>query len=81
MGAKTENLDNKYELLKKIITPIYEGEVIKNHLKKNNLSNITVINSCAVTEEAEKKVAEKDTIDGIQINDLNKDIQKKEFLV
>ena len=36
---------------------IYEGEVIKNHLKQNNLTNITVINSCAVTEEAEKKVA------------------------
>ena len=35
---------------------IYEGEIIKNHLKKNNLKNITVINSCAVTEEAEKKV-------------------------
>ncbi len=36
---------------------IYEGEVIKNHLKQNNLTNVTVINSCAVTEEAEKKVA------------------------
>ena len=36
---------------------IYEGEIIKNHLNKNKLSNVTVINSCAVTEEAEKKVA------------------------
>ena len=36
---------------------IYEGEIIKQHLKNNNLNNITVINSCAVTAEAEKKVA------------------------
>ncbi len=36
---------------------IYEGEIIKNHLNDNNLKNITVINSCAVTAEAEKKVA------------------------
>ena len=36
---------------------IYEGEIIKNHLKNSNLNNITVINSCAVTAEAEKKVA------------------------
>ena len=36
---------------------IYEGEIIKNHLKTNNLNNVTVINSCAVTEEAEKKVS------------------------
>ena len=35
---------------------IYEGEILKNHLKKHNLKNITVINSCAVTAEAEKKV-------------------------
>ena len=35
---------------------IYEGEIIRSHLKKNNLSNFTVINSCAVTENAEKKV-------------------------
>ena len=36
---------------------IYEGEIIKNHLKNENLDNITIINSCAVTAEAEKKVA------------------------
>jgi len=36
---------------------IYEGEIIKNHLSHNNLKHITVINSCAVTAEAEKKVA------------------------
>ena len=34
---------------------IYEGEIIKNHLNNNNIKNITVINSCAVTAEAEKK--------------------------
>tara|TARA_Y100001970_G_C14187467_1_gene833405 strand:- start:531 stop:1787 length:1257 start_codon:yes stop_codon:yes gene_type:complete len=36
---------------------IYEGEIIKNHLTNQKLSNITIINSCAVTAEAEKKVA------------------------
>ena len=36
---------------------IYEGEIIKNHLNNNNLKDVTVINSCAVTSEAEKKVA------------------------
>ena len=36
---------------------IYEGEIIKKHFKDNNLNHITVINSCAVTAEAEKKVA------------------------
>ena len=36
---------------------IYEGEIIKNHLNNNNVKNVTVINSCAVTAEAEKKVA------------------------
>ena len=35
---------------------IYEGEIIKNHISKNNLNNTTIINSCAVTAEAEKKV-------------------------
>ena len=35
---------------------IYEGEVIQNHIIKQNLKNVTVINSCAVTAEAEKKV-------------------------
>ena len=36
---------------------IYEGEIIKNHLNDNDIKNVTVINSCAVTAEAEKKVA------------------------
>ena len=35
---------------------IYEGEIIRTLTKKNSLENITVINSCSVTEEAEKKV-------------------------
>ena len=35
---------------------IYEGEIIKNHLNDNNLNDVTVINSCGVTAEAEKKV-------------------------
>ena len=36
---------------------IYEGEIIKKHLSNEKLDNITVINSCAVTADAEKKVA------------------------
>ena len=35
---------------------IYEGEVIKSLTKKSALVNYTIINSCSVTEEAEKKV-------------------------
>ena len=35
---------------------IYEGEVIKFLSQKNKLSNYIIINSCSVTEEAEKKV-------------------------
>ena len=35
---------------------IYEGEIIKNHLSRENIGKVTVINSCAVTAEAEKKV-------------------------
>ena len=35
---------------------IYEGEVIKSLTKQNNLENYTIINSCSVTEKAEKKV-------------------------
>ena len=35
---------------------IYEGEVIKSLTKENNLENYTIINSCSVTEKAEKKV-------------------------
>ena len=35
---------------------IYEGEVIKSLTNQSDLSNYTIINSCSVTEEAEKKV-------------------------
>ena len=35
---------------------IFEGEVIKSHIKDNKLNDCIIINSCAVTEEAEKKV-------------------------
>ena len=35
---------------------IYEGEVIRSLSVKNKLSNSVIINSCAVTQEAEKKV-------------------------
>ena len=35
---------------------IFEGEIIKQLVTKNSLSNYIIINSCAVTEEAEKKV-------------------------
>jgi len=35
---------------------IYEGEVIKSLIAKNHLNNFVVINSCAVTQSAEKKV-------------------------
>ena len=31
---------------------IYEGEIIKSLAHKNNLSNLTIINSCSVTQEA-----------------------------
>ena len=36
---------------------IYEGEVIKSLTKKHNITNYTIINSCAVTKNAEKKVS------------------------
>ncbi|MDC0057442.1 tRNA (N(6)-L-threonylcarbamoyladenosine(37)-C(2))-methylthiotransferase MtaB [Alphaproteobacteria bacterium] len=35
---------------------IYEGEVIKSLVRKNKLSDFTIINSCSVTQTAEKKV-------------------------
>ena len=35
---------------------IYEGEIIKSLTNQNNLYNYTIINSCSVTEKAEKKV-------------------------
>lgn len=35
---------------------IFEGEIINQLANKSNLSNFTIINSCAVTAEAEKKI-------------------------
>ena len=35
---------------------IYESEVIKSIIKRNNINDYTIINSCAVTNDAEKKV-------------------------
>ena len=35
---------------------IYEGEVIRSLTKKHNVNDYTIINSCAVTSTAEKKV-------------------------
>ena len=35
---------------------IFEGEVINTLIKKSDIKNYTIINSCAVTEQAEKKV-------------------------
>ena len=35
---------------------IYEGEVIKSLTSNNGLSDYTIINSCAVTEKAQKKI-------------------------
>ena len=35
---------------------IYEGEVIKSLMEQNKLLDYTIINSCAVTQKAEKKV-------------------------
>ena len=35
---------------------IFEGEVIKTLTSKYNIANYIIINSCAVTKEAEKKV-------------------------
>ena len=36
---------------------IYEGEVINSLTSKSNISDYTIINSCSVTQEAEKKVS------------------------
>ena len=34
---------------------IFETEVIKNFITKNKMKNVSVLNTCAVTKEAEKK--------------------------
>ena len=53
---------------------IYEGEVIKSLTKQNKLSNYTIINSCAVTEKAEKKVQ-------YEIRKSKKNFPKKKIIV
>jgi threonylcarbamoyladenosine tRNA methylthiotransferase MtaB len=53
---------------------IYEGEVIKSLTKQNNLSNYTIINSCSVTEKAEKKVR-------YEIRKSKKNFPKKKIIV
>ena len=35
---------------------IHEGEVIKSLVSKSKLSDLTIINSCSVTQKAERKV-------------------------
>ena len=37
----------------------FESEVIKGHIHKAKLENIIVINSCAVTQEAERQTRQK----------------------
>ena len=37
---------------------IFETEVIKNFITKNKMKNVSVLNTCAVTKEAEKKARE-----------------------
>ena len=42
---------------------IHEGEVIKSLISGSALSNFTIINACAVTQEAEKKVWDEMDVD------------------
>jgi len=53
---------------------IYEGEVIKTITHNNKISNYTIINSCAVTHEAEKKV-------NYEIRKSKKNFPKKKIIV
>ena len=53
---------------------IYEGEVIKSLVTKNKIENITIINSCSVTEQAEKKVKN-------QIRKSKKNFPKNKIIV
>ena len=53
---------------------IYEGEVIKSLIQSNNISNYTIINSCSVTQEAEKKV-------NYEIRRSKKNFPKKKIVV
>ena len=53
---------------------IYEGEVIKSLVTKNKIENVTIINSCSVTEQAEKKVKN-------QIRKSKKNFPKNKIIV
>ena len=53
---------------------IYEGEVIKSLIQSNSISNYTIINSCSVTQEAEKKV-------NYEIRRSKKNFPKKKIVV
>jgi len=53
---------------------IYEGEIIKSLAQQENLDNYTIINSCSVTEEAEKKVK-------YQIRKSKKNFPNKKIIV
>ena len=45
---------NKFNLINFGYECIYEGEVIKSLVTKNKIENITIINSCSVTEWLKK---------------------------
>jgi len=51
---------------------IYESEIIKSNLAKSGLDNVVVINSCAVTKQAEKQARQ--TIRKLKKQDPNKTI-------
>ena len=53
---------------------IYEGEVIKSLVTKNKIEDVTIINSCSVTEQAEKKVKN-------QIRKSKKNFPKNKIIV
>ena len=53
---------------------IFEGEIIKTHINNNNLKDYKIINSCAVTEQAEKKVR-------YEIRRLRKNFPDKKIVV
>ena len=57
MGAKTENLDNKYELLKKIILPIKDGEVIDISIGDLQTAE-SFINSKICAEQFRKEICD-----------------------
>ncbi len=53
---------------------IFEGEIIKSHVNNNNLNDYKIINSCAVTEKAEKKVK-------YEIRKIKKNFPNKKIVV